>query len=97
MEIKWSKIAVRQLEKALDFIIKEGFAQYATELQHDILLRIENLTDNYNIYQLDKYKTDNDGTYHAFEVDDYRISYRVINSEIRIIRIRHTSRKTIGY
>ena len=97
MEIKWSKIAVRQLEKALDFIIKEGLAQYAAELQHDILLRIENLTDNYNIYQLDKYKTDNDGTYHAFEVDDYRISYRVINSEIRIIRIRHTSRKTIGY
>ena len=97
MEIKWSKSALHQLDKALDFIIQEGFAPYAAELQNGILSRIDNLIDSYDIYPLDKYKKDNDGSYHAFEVDEYRVSYRVKTNEIRIIRIRHTSRKTQGY
>jgi len=97
VEIKWSKSARDQLDKALDFILEEGFITYAAKLQKGILLRVENLIDNHDIYPIDKYKKDNDGSYHAFEIDDYRISYRVKNSMIRIIRIRHTSRKIRKY
>lgn len=97
MEIKWSKSALHQLDKALDFIIQEGFTQYAAELQGEILSRIENLIDSSDIYPLDKYKKDNDGSYHAFEIEEYRVSYRVKITEIRIIRVRHTSRKTNRY
>ena len=97
MAVKWSKPALDQLDKALDFIIGEGFISYAAKLEESIISRIENLIDNYNIYPIDKYKKDNDGSYHAFEVEEYRISYRVKNSQVKIIRIRHTGRKPRKY
>ena len=97
MEIEWSKPAREQLDKALDFILEKGFIEYAFELNDNILLRIENLTENHNIYQIDRYKKNNNGSYHAFEIDEYRISYRVMKSKIRIIKIRHTSRRTRKY
>ncbi|HEY2581759.1 MAG TPA: hypothetical protein VGI43_08135 [Mucilaginibacter sp.] len=62
MEIKWSKAALNQLDKALDFIVGNGFISYADKLEKNILLRIENLVDNYTIYPVDKYKKDNDGS-----------------------------------
>jgi plasmid stabilization system protein ParE len=95
--VKWSKPALDQLDKALDFIISEGFISYAAKLEESIISRIENLVRNYNIYPIDRYKKDNDGSYHAFEVEEYRISYRVKNSQVKIIRIRHTSRKPRKY
>ncbi len=70
MVVKWSKSALEQLDKALDFIIGEGFISYADKLEARIISRIENLVDNYNIYPIDKYKKDNDGSYHAFEVEE---------------------------
>ena len=97
MEIRWSRPALIQFDKALDFIIGEGYPSYADELEEKILSRVDNLINNYNIYPADKYKKANDGTYHAFEVDEYRISYRVQSKLIKIIRIRHTSRKTRMY
>jgi hypothetical protein len=77
VEIKWSKFALTQLEKSLDFIIEQGFFEYAIELEDAILLRVDNLIGNHNIYPIDRYKRNNDRTYHAFEVDEYRVSYRV--------------------
>ncbi len=97
MEIRWSKLALEQLDEALDFIIEQGFASYASELEDNIISRIETLTDNPSLYPADKYKKDNDGSYHAFEIDEYRVSYRVTKVIIKIIRIRHTSRKTRKY
>ena len=97
MVVKWSKPALDQLDKALDFIIGEGFISYVARLEESIISKIENLIDNYNIYPIDKYKKDNDGSYHAFEVEEYRISYRVKNSQVKIIGIRHTSRKPRKY
>jgi len=80
VEIKWSKPALDQLDQVLDFILEKGFTSYAFELNENILLRIESLTENYNIYPADRFKKNNDGNYHAFEVGDYRISYRVTKS-----------------
>ena len=93
MAIKWNKAAVQQLLDAIRFIEENEFHSYAEELEGDILSRIRNLTQNPTIYPLDKYRRNNDGSYHAFEVDQYRISYRNKKDEIRILRIRHTSRR----
>ena len=38
---------------------------------------------------LDKYKLNNDGTYRAFEKHHYRVVYRVLPTEIKIINVRH--------
>jgi mRNA-degrading endonuclease RelE of RelBE toxin-antitoxin system len=97
LEINWSNQAIKQLDIALDFLVEKGFASYAFELNEQILLRIENLPENYNIYPTDKYKKINNGNFRAFEIDDYRISYRITKTAIKIIRIRHTSRRTRKY
>jgi len=97
MVIKWNKAAVQQLLDAIRFIEENDFYSYAEKLEKDILSRIRNLPANPTIYPLDKYRRNNDGTYHAFEVDEYRISYRNRPHEIRIVRIRHTSRRVRSY
>jgi len=61
VEVKWSKPALIQLDKALDFIIENGFISYAAELEESRISRIDNLIDNHTIYRTDKYKKDNDG------------------------------------
>jgi plasmid stabilization system protein ParE len=97
MAIKWNKSAVQQLLDAIRFIEENGFYAYAAELESDILSKIRNLPQNPNIYPLDKYRKNNDGSYRAFEIDHYRISYRNKKETIRIVRIRHTSRRVRKY
>src|ERR1700759_5324496 len=97
MIIKWNKAAIQQLLDVIRFIEENGFYSYAEELERDILLRIRNLPDNPNLYPADKYRRNNNGTYRVFEVDQYRVSYRIQPGEIRIVRIRHTSRRTRKY
>jgi plasmid stabilization system protein ParE len=48
-------------------------------------------------YPSDKFRKDNDGTWRAFEKYHYRISYRVLEGEIRIVRMRHTSKSPLNY
>jgi len=45
----------------------------------------------------DKFKKDNDGTWRAFEKHHYRISYRIMPGEIRIVRMRHTSKSPLNF
>lgn len=97
MVIKWNRNAVKQLLAAILFIEENGFASYAKELEDNILSRIRTLPKTPELYTLDKYRKDNDGSYYAFETHHYRISYRVRKNEIRIIRIRHASRKVLKY
>jgi len=98
MVIKWNKTATRQLLDAIDFIENAGYAEYAIELEKEILQRIRQLPDNPNLYPVDRFrKSNNDNNYRAFTVDNYRISYRIGNNEIGIVRIRHTSRRVKKY
>jgi len=97
MIIKWNKTAVKQLIEAIEFIEEHEFYSYAIELERRILSRVHSLPNNYKIYPLDKYKKKNDGSYRAFETDSYRVSYRVHNNEIKILRVRHTSRRPRKY
>jgi plasmid stabilization system protein ParE len=85
------------LVDAILFIEETGFDTYAEEVERDILSRIRNLSENPLVYPLDKYRKNNDGTYRAFEVDLYRISYRNTKNTIRIVRIRHTRRRVRKY
>lgn len=57
----------------------------------------ENLKQNPEIYPLDKYRKNNDGTIRAFEVYSYRVAYQVTSSEIRILRVRHVKREPLEH
>ena len=45
--------------------------------------------DKMILYRPDKYKKNNDGSYRAFQVFSYRISYRITTTEIKMLRLRH--------
>lgn len=94
--IKWDRIAVHQLDKAIDYIEKNSVKNAGNTLS-DILEKINRLPDYPEMYPPDKYKMANDDNYRAFKLHRYRIIYFVGAVEIRIIRIRHTKRKPVKY
>jgi plasmid stabilization system protein ParE len=53
--------------------------------------------NNPEIYNPDKFKTGNDGSYRAFEKHRYRITYRYKNNIIRVLDVRHTSMKPLKH
>lgn len=88
-EVVWDELAVLQLESQLDYI-KETSILQAEKVREYILEKTAELATFSERHPKDKYKTDNDGTYLAFEIYHYRISYRITQNQIRILRFRST-------
>lgn len=63
----------------------------------DIADIIKSLPLNPHKFPKDKYKLANDGSYRAFEKHTYRIAYRILEFEIRILRVRHTGMEPKDY
>lgn len=94
--IRWNKKALRQFEKAIAYIEEDSSAN-ADKFKVDILDRIGNLVKHPEKHSPDKFKVNNDGSFRAFELHSYRISYRVNANEIRIIRVRHVKMNPLNY
>ncbi len=92
----WSNSAKRQLQKAYEYI-KLDSLQNAVNVRNEIISRSVELAANPEIFPADKYKQNNDGSYRAFELYSYRISYKIQEDQIRIVRLRHTSRSPKNY
>lgn len=93
MEIKWSKGAVKQLLDIIQYLEDNDSIVYAEKLEVKILSKIKNLPQTAKLYQIDRLKKSNDGSFFAFEINSYRISYRLLEKEVRILRIRHVYRR----
>ena len=89
-------VAKLQLKDAYEFI-KEDSPQNAEKVKDKILSSIKALNPNPEIHPPDKYRINNDGSYRAYEIYKYRITYHVSSEEIRIIRIRHTKMYPLEY
>jgi plasmid stabilization system protein ParE len=96
MKVVWSEDARQHLRSAYNYIRRES-PQNAKKISSDITDITNSLLLNPNKYAPDKFKISNDGSYRAFEKHRYRIVYRVLEKEIRILRIRHTSMEPINY
>lgn len=96
LTIKWSRRAIAQFDEAINYIQCDS-ATNADKVKKEILLKIDGLIRHPKKYHPDKYKTNNDGSFRAFELHRYRISYRYTGTEIRIIRIRHTKMNPLSY
>lgn len=92
----WSKRAKLSLQKAYEYIAKDSI-QNATKVRDEIIDISIELLKHPEMFPPDKYKKNNDGNWRAFEKHRYRIAYRVMPNEIRIVRMRHTSRSPLGY
>jgi plasmid stabilization system protein ParE len=94
--IKWNKKVIKKFDEAIERIEHDSPVN-AEKVRNEILLTIDSLSHHPEKYNPDKYKTGNDGSFRAFELHHYRISYRYIKAEIRVIRIRHTKMNPLEY
>ena len=96
MVIVWENQVKQDLRKAYEYILQDSHKN-AVKIRKEIVDAVLSILPHPEKHPLDKYKKDNDGSWRAFELHRYRISYRVMPNEIRIVRMRHTSRSPIEY
>jgi plasmid stabilization system protein ParE len=92
----WSLRAKASLKKAYDHIAQDSpeNAVKVRDVLIDMTLQLESFPEK---YLLDQYRTNNDGTWRAFEKYNCRISYRILKTQIRIVRLRHVRRSPLPY
>lgn len=95
-KIVWDKEAILQMEKVYEYL-KERSLQSANKVRKSIKETVRELPKHSEIYGLDRFKMDNANEHRAFEKYSYRVTYRVKEKEIRILRVRHTSRIPLEY
>lgn len=93
-KIIWSKDALGQLEDIHFYILFESKSIHIADKVVDTIFdSTDILKTNPEIYKPDTHKNNNDGTFRAYFVYDYLISYQITPDTIQILRVRHTSRK----
>lgn len=95
-EIIWSPTSINQLED-IHFEIwnTSKSLKSAVKVVNHILDSANILTTQPEIYTLDEYKENNDNSYRSYETKKYpyRVSYRVLEHNIRIIRVRYSGKE----
>jgi len=94
--VVWTRRSQQHMKQAFDYISKDSF-QNAVKVLEDIVSAVNKAITNPEVYNPDKYKHNNDGSYRAFEKHHYRIAYRYNNDIIRVLRVRHTSMEPKEY
>lgn len=93
-KIIWASDALEQLEDIHFYILFESKSiQIADKVIDKIFESTKILKTRSEIYKLDSKKNNNDGSFRAYFVYDYMISYQVTSDYIQILRVRHTARK----
>ena len=94
-KIIWSKDALDQLEDIHFYIFFESKSiTIADKVVNTIFDSTDILKTQPEIYNLDKQKINNDGSFRVYSVYDYAISYQITNDSIYILRVRHNARKS---
>lgn len=97
-KIIWSRFALEHLSGIHEYIRNvSGSVTIADKVVLQLYKSVAILSSNGLMYPLDIYKVNNDGSYHAFEVYRYRISYKISSNEIYILAVRHTAQNPLLY
>jgi plasmid stabilization system protein ParE len=97
-KIIWDRKALDHFKDILTYLEKQS--KQAPKIVKDaILSRIDVIKTNPLISELDKLKDSPNKDCRAFVVFSYRVTYQIKSDakEIRVLRIRHTSREPLGY
>ncbi|MCD4678889.1 MAG: type II toxin-antitoxin system RelE/ParE family toxin [Bacteroidales bacterium] len=95
-KIFWDNEAKKNLKKVLIHISKES-PQGASIVKNKIFETVKMLSANPEMFEADKLKKNNDGSYRVFFAFNYRIAYKITDDAILILRLRHTSQEPIEY
>jgi plasmid stabilization system protein ParE len=94
--ILWDDIALRELDRELHYLQKRS-VDAPRIIADGILDKVKTIKIDPYICEADRLKLVNDGTYRAFIVFRYRVSYRILKDAIHILRIRHSSREPLEH
>lgn len=96
--IIWDRIALDHFKDILDFLSKQS-SQAPKIVKEGILSRLDDVKKNALIFEIDKLKDNPNKEFRAFVIYNYRVTYQIKEAakEIRVLRIRHTSREPFGY
>lgn len=94
--MQWSRKAQAELKRAYEYI-KSMSLQHAEKVKNDIVHHSESLAVNPERYPPDKFKIGNNGQYRFFVLYHYRISYKIMDDVVLIVRMRHTSMSPLAY
>ncbi len=90
--IVWTKRSQLHMKQAFEHISKDS-PKNALKVLEDIIAATSKAIPNPEVYAIDKYKHNNDGSFRAFEKHHYRVAYRFSKNIIRVLWVRHTSRE----
>jgi len=97
-EIIWTQTTLNQLENIYFYLLEETKSfEIANKVVDGITDAVEILKTKFEIYEVDELRIPINQNYRAFEKFSYRISYKITNDSIYIIRVRHASRKQKYY
>jgi plasmid stabilization system protein ParE len=96
MEVIWDNDALRVFDEFLNYVSEDSPAN--ASIVAKAVIEVFNKIQQYPyIFPSDKYKSNNDNSYRAFELYRIRISYRVEADRILIVRCRHTKQRSVFY
>jgi len=95
-KIVWDKQALNYFRESIRYI-RQDSPQNADKVKKEVLEKINELSGRPEIHNLDKYKLNNNGSYRAFELHRFRVSYLVKENQIIITRIRNTNQEPLDY
>jgi addiction module RelE/StbE family toxin len=92
-EIVWTETAQNQLEDIYFYLLEITKSDSLPEkIVETIYNSVSILKSNSEIYEWDEMKQPRTKDYRAYEIYNYRVSYKITDNFIFILRIRHTSR-----
>ena len=95
-KVVWDERARTALKQAYYHIQKDS-PQQAERVRQEIIVATKKLSANPEMHPPDKYRTDKDSRFRAFEKFNYRISYVVTQDSIRVLRFRHVKQQPQEY
>lgn len=98
LKIIWDRNALDDFKSILEFLFRQS-PEAPKIVKSAILARLKVIQTNAFICEPDKLKDHSGDAFRAFVVYSYRITYQIHKErkEMRIIRVRHTSREPLGY
>lgn len=96
--IVWDRKALDDFKEILVYLEKQSI-QAPKIVKSSIFTRLDIIKTNPLIAEVDKLKNSPNKEFRAFVVYSYRVTYQLKKEvgEIRVLRIRHTSREPLGY
>lgn len=95
-KIIWDKPAVIYFSEAIRYIRRDS-PKNADKVKKEILEKITEAVNRPEINPPDKYNSNKQLNYRAFELHRFRVVYLVKEDMIIVTRIRHTSQEPLNY